>query len=144
MTAGVPDDPLLVVPRARIADALRLTACLVLGLPFAIVGLNRPEVAVIAVFLLGYALSLGLKIADARPAFSADRTGLTIFRWPGASVHYTWPQITEISFLKMRVKHVVFIKSSALPPYVEVAGFDFRGSGPRVAEDLRKVWEAHR
>lgn len=138
-------DAVLSIPRSRIADGLRVAACLVFGLPFLLLGGQQSEMLVLAVFLLGYALSLILKMADPRPAFEADQHGLAIFRWPGASIRYTWPEITEITFRRMRVKHVLFIKADgAVPPCTEIAGFDFKGAGPRVAERLRAIWERHR
>lgn len=137
--------PLLTIPRSRIADVLRVAACLVFGLPFAVLGTDHVSMLVIAVFLLGYAVSLVFKMADRRPALTADAQGLTIFRWPGASIRYTWPEISQITFRRMRVKHVLFIKADAAsPPYTEIAGFDFKGHGAHVAERLRATWEQNR
>ncbi|MFK7945391.1 MAG: hypothetical protein AB8B85_21120 [Paracoccaceae bacterium] len=135
---------ILVVPRSRIADAARVAASVVFGLPFVVLGWEAPAMLVIAVFLLGYAISLSLKMLDNRPALIADDRTLTLFRFPGASVQYSWQQITEIAFLKMRGKRVLFVKAEGDRAFSELANFDFQGQGYAVAARLREIWEQRR
>lgn len=137
--------PLLVIPRARLADALRAGASAICGAASLVAGLREPWVLPLAVVLLAYPVSLAIKMADRRPALIAEPAALTVFRFPGASVRLAWSQITEIAYLKMRVKRVLFIKAEAPegPTTVELASFDFRGRGAEIAARLNALRSTH-
>ena len=136
------DDVLWIVPRARLADSLRMIASLLLGLVSLGVGFVEPFVLPLAVVLIGYAIALGIKMADRRPALIATRKGLKIFRFPGASHEIRWSWLVEVSYLKMRVKRVLFFKierraddPSTFTTF-EMPSTDFSGKGREIVRRL--------
>ena len=106
-------EPLWIVPRARLADALRAIASAITGVITLAAGFSEPWVLPLAVVLIGYTVALSFKMLDHRPALIATRQGLQIFRFPGASHEVDWKTLAEVSWLKMRVKRVLFFKDKA-------------------------------
>ena len=140
MTQGA--DVLWIVPRARLADSLRMIASLLLGIISLGVGFVEPWILPLAVVLVGYAVTLGIKMVDRRPAIVATREGLKIFRFPGASHEIQWNWLVEVTYLKMRVKRVLFFKVQRLPgdtstsTTYEMPSTDFSGKGREIVRRL--------
>lgn len=139
----MPDDEILwIVPRARLADTLRLIASFLLGLVSLAVGLAEPYILPLAVVLVGYAIALGIKLADRRPALIATRQGLKVFRFPGRSHEIRWAWLNEIAYLKMRVKRVLFFKierhvgDALTSTTYEMPSTDFSGKGREIVRRL--------
>lgn len=136
------DDVLWIVPRARLADTLRMIASLLTGGVSLAVGLSEPFILPLAIVLIGYAIALGIKMADRRPALIATRQGLHVFRFPGASHEIRWHWLTEVAYLKMRVKRVLFFKIErgtggvSATTTVEMPSTDFSGKGREIVRRL--------
>ena len=136
------DVPLWIVPRARLADALRTIASAITGLITLLVALTQPWLWPLAIVLLGYAIALGIKMADTRPALIATRRSLKVFRFPGQSHEIEWQWLTEVAWLKMRVKKVLFFKIERrtgdimATTTIEMPSTDFSGKGREVVRRL--------
>lgn len=134
--------PLWIVPRARLADALRTIASVITGLITLLVALTQPWLWPLAIVLIGYAIALGIKMADRRPALIATRTGLKVFRFPGPSHRIEWRNLREVSWLKMRVKKLLFFKIERrtgdvmATTTVEIPSTDFSGKGREIVRRL--------
>ncbi len=139
---SVDAEALWIVPRARLADALRAIASVITGAITLLAGLSEPWVLPLAVVLLGYAIALGIKIADRRPALIASTTGVTVFRFPGPSLHILWERLAEVRWLKMRVKRVLFFKvelrsgDAIASRTFEMPSTDFSGKGREIVRRL--------
>ena len=139
------DAPLLVVPRARLADVLRCAASAVFGIAIAAgcwAAMLDAVWLVVAGVLACNAAFLGVKLADRRPALVATPAGLTVFRFPGPSAVIRWRRLAEIAYQRMRVKRVLFLGvvpedggAGALQS-IELASTDFAGKGAEIAARL--------
>ena len=138
--------PLYVVPRARLADWLRAIASLLTGaLTLLFAGVNSLALIPLGVVLIAYAIFLWIKIADRRPALIATDQALTIFRFPGQSHEVPWEWLDEVSYLKMRVKRVLFFKISkqdagrTATTTIEMPSTDFHAKGADIVEKLTEM-----
>ena len=136
------EEPLWIVPRARLADALRMIASALLGILTLLIAASHLWMLPLGIVLSGYAIALCIKMADRRPALIATRTGLKVFRFPGQSHWIEWQWLTEVSWLKMRVKRVLFFKIERragdvmATTTIEMPSTDFSGKGREIVRRL--------
>ena len=138
--------PVFVIPRARLADWLRAIASLATGvITLLFAGSNSLALVPLGVVLIAYAIFLGIKLADKRPALIATDQALTIFRFPGQSHVVPWEWLDEVSYLKMRVKRVLFFKISkpdagqVVTTTFEMPSTDFHAKGADIVEKLMEM-----